>query len=94
MIRLVEMTPRVQKQILRLPPHIRDNFHLWVYGARLKGLAEMRKIPGYHDEPLMGTRSGQRSIRLNRAYRAIYLIRDNGVIEFVEVIEVNKHDYR
>lgn len=54
-----------------------------------RGLYEVRKIPGYHDEPLKGKRTGQRSIRLNRAYRAIYIIYRNDVIHFVEVKEVN-----
>lgn len=49
-------------------------------------------MPGYHDEPLKGARVGQRSIRLNRAYRAIYVIKNDG-IEFGSVEEVNKHDY-
>jgi para-nitrobenzyl esterase len=51
-----------------------------------------RKVPGYHDEPLKGDRAGQRSIRLSRAYRAIYEIR-GGTAKFVSIEEVNKHDY-
>jgi proteic killer suppression protein len=54
---------------------------------------EVRKIKGYHDEPLKGNRAGQRSIRLNRAYRAIYEIRKDGATELVNVEEVNNHDY-
>lgn len=58
----------------------------------LRGLDEVRKIPGYHDEPLRGDRRGQRSIRLSRHYRAIYAIKKD-VFEFVEILEVNKHEY-
>jgi len=57
------------------------------------GLAETRKRPGWHDEPLIGDRKGQRSIRLNKQWRAIYLIKNDGIIEFVEIIEVTPHDY-
>ena len=57
------------------------------------GLEEVRKVPGFHDEPLKGDRKGQRSIRLNRAYRAIYVANKGGTVEFVSVEEVNKHDY-
>jgi proteic killer suppression protein len=57
------------------------------------GLNVVRKIPGYHDEPLKGNRRGQRSIRLSKAYRAIYIIDKEGNIEIVKVLEVNKHDY-
>lgn len=53
----------------------------------------MRKIAGFHDEPLKGDRHGQRSIRLNKAYRAIYVIKNDGTAEFVAVEEVSKHDY-
>jgi len=58
-----------------------------------KALKELKKIPGYHDEPLQGKRRGQRSIRLNKAYRAIYVIEEDKSIKFVEIIEVDKHEY-
>jgi len=58
-----------------------------------KGLETVRRIPGYHDEQLQGARAGQRSIRLNRSWRAIYVIRRD-VMDFVSVREVSKHDYR
>jgi proteic killer suppression protein len=48
-----------------------------------QGIEEAREIPGYHDEPLRGEREGQRSVRLSRAYRAIY-------IEFQEEEEKKK----
>lgn len=57
------------------------------------GLHEVRKVPGYHDEPLKGSRQGQRSLRLSRAYRAIYAIRSEGSTEFVSIEEVSKHEY-
>lgn len=53
----------------------------------------LKKVPGYHDEALKGKRSGQRSIRLSKAYRAIYVIDQGGKIEIVKVLEVNKHEY-
>lgn len=64
----------------------------WIDEISHHGLSETRKIPGYHDEPLKGRRKGQRSIRLNIAYRAIYVIKKSK-IDFVEVQEVNKHEY-
>jgi proteic killer suppression protein len=56
-------------------------------------LESVRKIKGFHDEPLKGKRLGQRSIRLNKSYRAIYVIDRDGGVEIVEVQEVNKHEY-
>jgi hypothetical protein len=32
-------------------------------------------------------------VRLNKAYRAIYVINKDGGVEIVEVQEVNKHEY-
>lgn len=83
----------VAKQLERIPSHIAKKFYAWVTTVKLAGLITVRKTPGFHDEPLLGTRRGQRSVRLSREYRAIYIERKDGVIEFVEVIEVNKHEY-
>ncbi|WP_226987957.1 hypothetical protein ACES2J_05875 [Bdellovibrio bacteriovorus] len=68
-------------------------FRFWVLSFEKIGLAEVRKSPTLHDEAFKGSRTGQRSIRLNEAYRAIYILKDDGSIEFVEVLEVIKHDY-
>jgi proteic killer suppression protein len=65
---------------------------IWDRASLVSGLEEVRKVPGYHDEPLKGSRQGQRSIRLNRAYRAIYVVVQDDV-QFVSVEEVNKHEY-
>lgn len=53
----------------------------------------VRKTPGYHDEPLKGKRIGQRSIRLNIAYRAIYIVNKDDEVHFVKVQEINNHEY-
>lgn len=53
----------------------------------------MRRIPSFHDEPLKGQRKGQRSIRLSRAHRAIYVVRIKGDVQYLSVEEVSKHEY-
>ncbi|MFZ3229904.1 MAG: type II toxin-antitoxin system mRNA interferase toxin, RelE/StbE family [Pseudobdellovibrio sp.] len=93
MVTYVELSKRAEKDILKLPSHIQRKLRLWIYDVERLGLNEVQKIPGYHDEPLKGDRKGQRSIRLNIAYRAIYSIKENKTIEFAYVEEVNKHDY-
>lgn len=93
MIKVVTLSKRAEKEILKLPNHIIRKLRLWVYDVERLGLSEVQKILGYHDEPLKGERKGQRSIRLNNAYRAIYTIKANGKIEFAYIEEVNKHDY-
>lgn len=91
-IHLVVLNEKVIKNLKKLPSHISNKLKFWIDEIEIKGLSKVRKISGYHDEPLKGKREGQRSIRLNKAYRAIYEIRDDA-IEFVEVVEVNKHEY-
>jgi proteic killer suppression protein len=92
MIFRVEITRLAEKQLRKLPRHIVDNLMIWVAAVEHDGLEEVRKVPGYHDEPLRGRRSGQRSIRLSRAYRAIYEIK-GGKARFVSIEEVSKHEY-
>lgn len=84
---------KVEKQLKRIPGHIQRKFRAWAAAVEEDGLPSARRLPGFHDEPLKGQRRGQRSIRLNRAYRAIYVERSAGEVELVEVIEVNKHEY-
>jgi proteic killer suppression protein len=88
----VEITPLAMKQLARVPAHIQRKLHVWVWAVEDNGLEFVRAVPGYHDEPLRGPRAGQRSIRLNRSWRAIYVIRHD-VVDFVSVREVSKHDY-
>jgi proteic killer suppression protein len=83
----------VDKQLERVPEVITRKFRLWVALVEESGIREVRRHKGFHDEPLKGKRRGQRSVRLNRAYRAIYVDREAGKVELVEVLEVNKHDY-
>lgn len=92
-IRYVELSRHAQKQIRRLPSHITQKLQSWIHAVSLYTLEEVKKSPGYHDEALKGQRAGQRSIRLSRGYRAIYIIKKNASIEFVSVEEVNHHDY-
>ena len=89
----VKLSERAKDHLKTVPAHISFKLQVWIDGVKTEGLSEMRKRRGYHDEPLKGKRKGQRSIRLNRAYRAIYELDMGSVIHFVEVIEVNKHDY-
>lgn len=89
----VILKEKVRRSLIKLPPHIVVKLFEWVDTVSHDGLLEVRKTPGFHDEPLKGSRKGQRSIRLSKAYRAIYEIGNNGEMELVEVIEVNKHDY-
>lgn len=88
----VNLTAKAKKDLKKIPDYIELKFYSWVKDVEEFGIVEIRKIPGFHDEPLRGKRKGQRSIRLSKAYRAIYeLVNDSPQI--VEVQEVNKHKY-
>ena len=93
MVHRVIWDKTVEKTLAKIPAFIRDKFIAWALVVERVGLREVRKLSGYHDEPLKGVRKGQRSIRLNRSYRAIYVEREDGTIRIVEVIEVSKHEY-
>jgi proteic killer suppression protein len=90
---IVEFTKFAATQAGKLPVQIHEALYLWKESVEHLGLAEVRKAKGYHDEPLKGQRKGQRSVRLNRAYRLIYDEFENGEIVVVSVQEVNKHEY-
>jgi toxin HigB-1 len=92
-INRVELSKLAKKQLKKLPRYIQENLDAWIEDVENVGLYETRKKSGYHDEPLQGYRWGQRAIRLNKAYRAIYIILKNNKIEFILIEEVSKHDY-
>lgn len=83
----VVITRAARKGLENAPAHVQDKFANWVRTVRLFGLTVARKNPSYHDEPLRGQRQGQRSIRLNRQWRAIYMeTAEQGIV--VTVLEV------
>jgi proteic killer suppression protein len=84
---------RVRKVLKVIPNHIIRNLQRWAFQVEMLGIKEVRTIPGYHDEPLKGKRKGQRSIRLSKAYRAIYIESKYGDINLIEVMEISKHEY-
>jgi len=90
---LVVISKKAEDNLLKVPSYLVTKLMSWVELVSSEGLSQARKIPGYHDEPLQGKRSGQRSIRLNKAYRAIYEVNEKGEANFVEILEVNKHEY-
>jgi proteic killer suppression protein len=91
-INTVELSALAKKQLKKLPVHIVVSLQNWVEDVEERGLEEVRKIPGYHDEALRGELRGLRSIRLSKAYRAYYRIIDDS-IRFVNVERIDKHEY-
>ncbi|OGQ34799.1 MAG: hypothetical protein A3F16_02060 [Deltaproteobacteria bacterium RIFCSPHIGHO2_12_FULL_43_9] len=82
-----------EKQLKKLPKFINEAVLIWISTVEEIGIRETRKLKGYHDEPLKGSRRGQRSVRLNKAYRLFYTEQDYGLIDLITIDEVNKHGY-
>ncbi len=93
MVDRVFVSPRADRDFRRLPRAIVSKLKTWVEAVETEGLEATRRIPGYHDEPLKGRRRGQRSIRLSRGYRAIYVVLAISGAELVRIDEVTKHAY-
>jgi len=94
MINQVEISKNAKKDLMKVPVYIAVKLKSWVDDVEKRGIEQVRKTKGYHDELLKGKRKGERSIRLSKSYRAMYLIRKDGSIEFVSIEEINKHDYK
>jgi len=89
----VKLSGQARKQLKKLPRHIVENLAAWVDDVESRGISAVRTVPGFHDEPLKGKRVGQRSIRLSRAYRAIYSVREGEADRIILIEEVTKHEY-
>lgn len=89
----IELTKGAQKDLTKMPTYIKEKLFLWVDAVEKLGINKIRETPGFHDEPLKGDRKGQRSIRLNKAYRAIYIENERKEIVIISIVEVNKHEY-
>ena len=86
-------TKLFKKQLWKSPVQIKEAVDAWLFTLGQVGLVETRKIKSYHDEPLQGDRFGQRSIRLNKAYRLFYSIHKENEKIYLRLLEVNKHEY-
>lgn len=89
----VRITKKAAKALRKAPKHVVRKLKVWKDRVEVEGIEQVRKTPGYHDEPLQGQRKGQRSIRLSQQYRAFYIEGEDGTIRFVSIIEVNPHEY-
>lgn len=93
MITEVRMTKSAKKDLNAAPENIQRKFVTWTMNVAATGVEDVRKISGWHDEPLKGNLAGIRSIRLSALWRAFYIEKDDGSIKFIEVKEINPHKY-
>ena len=48
----VELSTKAKKNLSKLPMHIVDKLDTWIDAVERNSLEQVRKVPGYHDEPL------------------------------------------
>jgi proteic killer suppression protein len=83
----------IKKDLRKIPKHIQIKLFNWANAVEKFGIEYIRKVSGYHDEPLKGKRVGQRSIRLSKSYRAIYVEQKDKSVNIITIIKVSKHEY-
>lgn len=81
----------ISKICRKLPKEIVKKYELWKEIVVLHGPEKLREFPGFNDEALKGELKGQRSSRLSRQYRVIYVVERELVTVFV--LSVNPHEY-
>ncbi len=89
----VSISKNALRALRTIPNHVVFKLQAWIHGVKTQGWHTMRQVPGFHDEALKGQRKLQRSIRLSKAYRAIYVFHHIKESSWIEITEVNKHEY-
>ncbi len=56
----------IEKACEKAPQAVVKKYELWKDLVFRHGPEKLKEFPGFHDEPLKGQRSGQRSSRLSR----------------------------
>ena len=77
-----------------IPEFITDKFYKWRRDVELLGIRKTREISSYHDEPVKGSTTERRSVRLNQAWRLFYVETETKECHIIAVEEINKHIYR
>ncbi|MBN1555921.1 MAG: type II toxin-antitoxin system mRNA interferase toxin, RelE/StbE family [Phycisphaerae bacterium] len=80
------------KKLSSIPKEILKRYEKWKDIVRISGPQGLRSIKGFHDESLKGKWKGYRSSRLGLQYRVLYRIENKKL--YVQVLDVNPHDYR
>ena len=94
MINEVKLSKRAEKNLRKVPKHVAVNFFVRKREVETHGVETVKKIPGYHDEPLQGKLKGYvRSVRLGLGYRAFYRITGE-TVKCLLVEDINRHDYK
>ena len=80
------------RKLSNIPVEVLKRYEKWKDIVTISGPEGLRLIKGFHDEALRGEWRGHRSSRLGLQYRLIYRIEKKKF--YVQVIDINTHDYR
>ncbi len=86
-----DLTP--VERLLKSQKKIKLRFYVWVEFVTFNGIFEAQKAARFRDHALTGPRKGQRSVYLDKSWRAIYTLHGKK-ISIVRVEEITPHDYR
>ncbi len=93
---LVDFTPieKLIKNPKKIPAEVVDVLQAWAEQVETYGIERVRLVSSFNDHPLKGNRKGERSIRLNYKWRAIYTESSMNKYKIVKIEEITPHDYR
>ena len=57
----VIISEHAKRDLRKVPAHIAIKLYEWIEAVAADGLNEVKKISGYHDEPLLGKRKEKRT---------------------------------
>lgn len=81
----------IDKVYKKLPLQVKKSYEYWKSLISVNGPKILLTFPGFHDEKLIGKRKGQRSSRLNKLYRVIYMVKEEEIT--ILIIEITPHKY-
>ena len=82
---------KFKKEINNLPTQCKKKYAVFKYISECSGLSGIRNYPGLKLERLKGGLKGIFSIRLNIAYRVLFIVDEEK--KLIEICEVSKHEY-
>ncbi|OGI10786.1 MAG: hypothetical protein A3F80_07110 [Candidatus Melainabacteria bacterium RIFCSPLOWO2_12_FULL_35_11] len=82
---------KFKKEIDNLPVQCKKKYAVFKYISEHSGLKGIGGYPGFKLEQLKGNLKGVYSVRLNIAYRVLFIVNEEK--KLIEIYEVSKHEY-
>jgi len=82
---------KFKKEIINLPIQCKKKYAVFKYISEYSGLKGLSNYPGFKLEQLKGNLKGVYSVRLNIAYRVLFIVNEEK--KMIEIYEISKHEY-